>query len=195
MIIGGLFIGHGLQKLTGWFGGNGPEGTGQMFESLGLRPGKHHAAAAGAAEAGGGALLAGGLLTPVAGSLLTGVMATAIRKVHGPKGPWVTQGGYEYNLTLIAAVFAIVDAGPGPLSLDRALGIERSGPAVALASVAAGVAGSAAVMALAERRQEAQPDAAPAPEPEPAEPGAYKPRFAERAEARTGPEDAPVESR
>ena len=45
-VIGTLFIGHGTQKLFGWFGGHGPEGTGQFFESLGLRPGARHARAA-----------------------------------------------------------------------------------------------------------------------------------------------------
>jgi putative oxidoreductase len=193
VIIGGLFVGHGLQKLAGWFGGSGPDGTGQMFEGLGLRPGKRHAAAAGAAEAAGGALLAGGLLTPVAGSVLTGVMATAIRKVHGAKGPWVTQGGYEYNLTLIAAIFAIVDAGPGALSLDRALGIERSGPAIATAQLVAGLAGSAAVVALAEREQ--APELQPEPAAEPTEGKPYRPRFVERAEANSAASEAPVESR
>jgi putative oxidoreductase len=127
VLLDGLFTGPGLQKLKGWFGGPGRDGTGAMFDGLGLRPGRHHATAAGVAETAGGALLAAGLLTPIAGSVLTGVMATAIRKVHGPKGLWTTQGGYEYNLTIIAAIFAIVDGGPGRLSLDEALGIERSG--------------------------------------------------------------------
>ena len=64
LIVGGYFFGHGTQKLFGWFGGHGPEGTGQFFESIGLRPGKRHALAAGAAEAGGGALLVVGAATP-----------------------------------------------------------------------------------------------------------------------------------
>src|ERR671926_405907 len=50
-VIGPLFIGHGTQKLFGWFGGHGPAGTGAFFESLGMRPGRGHALAAGAAEA------------------------------------------------------------------------------------------------------------------------------------------------
>jgi uncharacterized membrane protein YphA (DoxX/SURF4 family) len=83
-IVGGLFIGHGLQTLTGWFGGYGLEGTGKGFEAMGLRPGRVHAAAAGASETAGGALIATGLLTPVAASLLSGTMVTAIRKVHAP---------------------------------------------------------------------------------------------------------------
>ena len=70
-IIGVLFMGHGLQKLAGWFGGHGLDGTGQFFESLGLRPGRRHATAAGAAETAGGALLAAGLLTPLGATLIT----------------------------------------------------------------------------------------------------------------------------
>src|SRR6185312_7793028 len=89
-VVGGLFIGHGLQKLLGKFGGHGLEGTGGFFESLGLKPGKAHAAAAGVAEAGGGALLLAGAATPLGAAALTGTMAVAIDTVHAPKGPWVT---------------------------------------------------------------------------------------------------------
>ena len=45
-VVGPLFVGHGTQKLFGWFGGHGPDATGGFFESLGLRPGKRHATAA-----------------------------------------------------------------------------------------------------------------------------------------------------
>src|SRR3954469_14015642 len=100
-VIGGLFVGHGMQKLKGWFGGHGIKGTAGFFEMLGLRPGKRHATAAGLSETVGGGLLTLGALTPLATTLLTGTMVTAIRKVHAPKGPWVTEGGYEYNLVLI----------------------------------------------------------------------------------------------
>ena len=93
-VIGALFFGHGAQKLFGWFGGHGPEGTGQFFEGLGLKPGIKHARAAGAAEAGGGVLLALGLFTPAAAAAIIGVMSTAIRTVHMKNGPWVSDGGY-----------------------------------------------------------------------------------------------------
>jgi len=151
-IVGGLFMGHGLQKLKGWFGGNGLDATGQFFEgSLNLRPGKAHAAAAGAAEAGGGALIVAGLATPFAASLLSGTMITAIRKVHAKNGPWASDGGYEYNLVLLAIVFALSDVGPGRLSFDAALGRERKGPHWALAQLAAGAIGSTAAIAIGER--------------------------------------------
>src|SRR5438270_999598 len=102
LVIGVFFIGHGTQKLFGWFGGHGVEGTGQFFEGLGMRPGRHHATAAGVAEAGGGALIAAGLATPVAASAITATMLTAINRVHLKNGPWVSNGGYEYNAVLIA---------------------------------------------------------------------------------------------
>jgi len=140
--IGGLFAAHGAQKLFGWFGGSGRDGTAAMMHKLELRPAKQNAVAAGAAEALGGTLLALGALTPFAASLITGTMLTAIRKVHFPNGPWNTQGGYEYNVALIAAVLAITECGPGAPSVDRALGIEARGNAWTLAALATGVAGS-----------------------------------------------------
>src|SRR6202007_19125 len=118
MIVGTLFIGHGLQKLAGWFGGHGLTATGKVFESLGLRPGKAHATLWGLGETAGGALLAAGLLTPLGASLISGSMITAISKVHAKNGVWVSNGGFEYNLVLLAAVFAISDLGPGAWALD-----------------------------------------------------------------------------
>lgn len=140
--IGGLFAGHGTQKLFGWFGGSGVEGTAETMAKLELKPARHHALAAGVAETAGGTLLALGALTPVAAAGVTASMITAIRKVHFANGPWNTQGGYEYNVTLIAAALMLVDAGPGTPSVDRALGIEARGNAWTLAALAAGTAGS-----------------------------------------------------
>jgi putative oxidoreductase len=142
LVVGGLFVGHGTQKLFGWFGGQGLDATAQGFEQIGLRPGRRNAIAAGAAEAGGGALLAIGLATPIASSVLTATMLTAIYRVHAKNGPWVTNGGYEYNLVLIAAALALAEVGPGQLSLDAARGEEHSGPGWALAALGAGVVGA-----------------------------------------------------
>ncbi len=157
--MGGFFFGHGTQKLFGWFGGHGPEVTGQFFEQLGLRPGIHHARAAGLAEAGGGALIALGAMTPLAAAAVTGAMITAIERVHGSKGPWLSDGGYEYNVILIAAALALADAGPGRPSFEAARGHERRGPGWALAALAGAAAGAIAVRQIAA----AQP---PAPEPQ-----------------------------
>jgi putative oxidoreductase len=162
IIVGGYFFGHGTQKLFGWFGGYGPEGTGQFFESIGLRPGKRHALAAGAAEAGGGALLVAGAATPVAASVLTATMLTAIHRVHFKNGPWVTDQGYEYNLVLIAVALALAETGPGSPSIDDAIGATWNGPKWAVRSLVLGVLGAIGAHVVAER--------APAPEPQPEAP-------------------------
>jgi putative oxidoreductase len=147
-VIGGLFIGHGTQKLFGWFGGPGIQGTEQMMGALEMHPPKANAYAAGVAETAGGALLVAGAATPLAGASLIGTMFTAIRKVHQPKGPWNTEGGWEYNAVLVAALLALIDAGPGELSVDAALGREEWGPGWALAGLGLGAAASAAAMTI-----------------------------------------------
>jgi putative oxidoreductase len=141
--IGGFFIGHGAQKLFGAFGGGGLQATAEAFESMGLRPGIAQATAAGVAEAGGGAGLLLGYQTPLAASALVATMLTAINRVHLKAGPWVTKGGYEYNVVLIAGAVALADAGPGKLSLDALRGKERSGTKWGLAALALGAAGAA----------------------------------------------------
>src|ERR1700742_3915405 len=94
-VVGALFLGHGLQKLAGWFGGHGLAAHAEAVEGMGLRPGKVHAPAAGVAEAGGGAPLVAGKATPLPAGMLSGTRAVAIRKVHGKNGIWNTQGGFE----------------------------------------------------------------------------------------------------
>jgi putative oxidoreductase len=147
IVVGGFFVGHGTQKLFGWFGGSGLDSTAETFGKIGLRPAKAHATAAGLAEAGGGAALLTGLETPLAAAGITATMLTAIRTVHLKNGPWITNTGYEYNVVLIAAALALAELGPGPLSLDALLGRERSGAGWALAAAGAGALGALGVYA------------------------------------------------
>jgi putative oxidoreductase len=141
VVVGVLFVGHGAQKLFGLFGGSGLDATAEFFDKTGLHPGRLHARAAGCAEFGGGALLALGLLVPIAGAALIGVMTAAIVTVHAKNGIWVTEKGYEYNLVLIAAVFAVTAVGAGPWSLDDALNLDVAGPGWALGALALGLLG------------------------------------------------------
>ncbi|WP_086785584.1 DoxX family membrane protein [Streptomyces caniscabiei] len=117
---GGVLAAHGTQKLFGWFGGHGIEGTGAFMESVGYAPGKASATAAGLAETGGGTLLALGLATPAAGAAAAGAMGGAAA-IHAPNGFFNAEGGYEYAATLGLAAAGLAVAGPGRLSLDHAL--------------------------------------------------------------------------
>jgi putative oxidoreductase len=170
LTIGGTFFVHGTQKLFGWFGGYGPDGTGQFFESLGLRPGRRNALAAGSTEAGCGILVALGLATPLAAAGLSSVMITALRTAVWNEGIKPATG--EHEVLLAAAALALTETGPGAPSLDSALGLERRGRVWTLAALGAGAAGSA--MAISMGRQQpaepapaapATPEAPPAPEP------------------------------
>lgn len=121
LVIGVLFIGHGAQKLFGWFGGYGIKGTGGWFESIGIKPGVTMAVVAGLTELIGGLLFVLGLLTPLAGIMIAGTMVMAIVKVHGANGLWSTQNGYEYNLTILAVTIGIALTGSGQYGLDAFL--------------------------------------------------------------------------
>jgi putative oxidoreductase len=74
---------------------------------------------AGMSELAGGVLMAVGFLTPLAAALLIATMTIAIAIVHWRHGPWVAEGGWEYNVVLIAVAFAVTAVGPGKYSLDR----------------------------------------------------------------------------
>ena len=103
MTIGGLFIGHGTQKLFGWFGGHGLAGTGGFFEMLGFKPGRLFALAAGATETLSGILLAAGFLGPVGPALMLSVMIVAAVTVHWKNGYFATSNGIELPFDLCIA--------------------------------------------------------------------------------------------
>src|SRR3954452_8467621 len=155
--IGATFVVHGTQKLFGWFGGYGPDGTGQFFESLGLRPGRRNAIAAGATETGGRGLSAFRLATPLAAAGLSSVMITALRTAVWTAGIKPATG--EHEVLLAAAALALTETGPGAPSLDAALGAERRGLGWMLAALGAGAAGSA--MAIRTGRQRPAAPASP----------------------------------
>jgi putative oxidoreductase len=160
--VGSIFVEHGTQKLFGWFGGHGPDGTGQFFESIGLRPGRQNAIAAGAAEAGGGMLLGLGLATPLAAATLSSVMVTALRKAIWREGFETGKGGYE--VLLLVSALALAESGPGPLSVDGLLKSERRGVRWAAAAAVAAVVGSALATRLGTRLPAPADDETQAPE-------------------------------
>jgi putative oxidoreductase len=159
--VGSIFVEHGTQKLFGWFGGHGPSGTGQFFESLGLRPGRRNAISAGIAEAGGGTLLALGLATPAAAAAVGSVMVTALRTAIWPDGIKIGTGGYE--VLLLANAVAIAEIGPGQWSLDAVLGWERRGAGWAAGALGGALAGSALAIAAGRHYSGAPAEDASAP--------------------------------
>src|SRR3954453_9178492 len=156
-LIGGLMIGHGLQKLVGAFGGHGLVGTAGFMESLGLRPGMFHARGAAMAEIAGGTLLLLGFLTPLGAVLIISVMVTAALTAHAGKGLWVTNGGFDYPLVMATAAFTLAAAGPGKISLDAAFGLGDNGAIWALAALAVGIVAGTAMIIGGRREPSRRP--------------------------------------
>lgn len=157
--VGGVLVAHGTQKLFGWFGGSGVEGTAQAMHAMGFRPGRRNAVLAGWGEAGAGAALVLGLATPAAGASAATAMGVAAA-VHAPNGFFATKGGMEYPALLSLAAACTVIAGSGPVSLDAATRDILDRPwmrAVALGSIPL-VAGAQ----ILGRRKALREDAAPA---------------------------------
>lgn len=124
-VVAGLFLmPHGSQKLFGWFGGYGLEGTGGYFAQLGLEPGVFWAALVGSTEFFGGLLLVIGFLTRPAAVAVVILMAVAVLKVHLANGFFITSGGFEYAAMWGLIALAIALRGGGALSVDRAIGRE-----------------------------------------------------------------------
>jgi putative oxidoreductase len=121
LVLGLVFLGHGAQKAFGAFSGPGLAGASGFMASLGLKPARFWAAVAAFSELLAGALVVVGLLMPVAAALIVATMAVAIAKVHGPKGFFSQNGGYEYNLVLLVAALTLAATGAGAYSLDRLL--------------------------------------------------------------------------
>ncbi|MDX1451130.1 MAG: DoxX family protein [Oleiphilaceae bacterium] len=118
---GTIFAAHGAQKLFGWFGGYGLEGTGQWMASIGLEPGYLMALLAGSAEFFGGLALILGLLTRPAAAVLAMTMVVAIFSVHIQNGLFMSNNGYEFGLALLALSVSLAFTGAGRLSIDRVL--------------------------------------------------------------------------
>jgi len=134
--LGGVLVAHGSQKLFGWFGGGGVEGTAKGMHAMGFRPATQNAVLAGLGEAGSGAALALGLGTPLAGAGAATTMGVAA-STHVPNGFFASDGGLEYPavLGLAAAAFAI--GGAGPVSLDHLTGHVLDRPWLRVAAVVA----------------------------------------------------------
>jgi putative oxidoreductase len=164
LVVGLTFVAHAVPKFFSVWGGGGIRAVADTFDQIGLRPAKLNAWVAGLAELGGGLLIVLGLVTPFAAAALIAVMTAAVLTVHLRNGFFNTNNGYEYNLVLAVAAFALAGTGPGDWSLDHALNLDLAGTGWALGALGAGLLGGAAPLLggrlTSERRSDhGQPDA------------------------------------
>ncbi len=158
-VVGSVFIAHGLQKLTGEFGGAGLDGTEKMMQATRMYPVRRNALAVALGETFAGVSFLLGLATPLGTFAAVSTMATAVQKAHLKNGFFNGNRGYEFNLTLAAGAAAIAIDGPGPVSVDALVGKSRWGAFCGLLAVGAGLLASSFAIEFGE-------DNAPAQQPE-----------------------------
>lgn len=142
LTLGGLFMGHGTQKLFGWFGGPGMTGTKGMMTSLGMNPPHVWGPVVAAGETSGGLFTALGFFFPIGPLNIIAAMWVAMRKVHWSKGIWNSAGGIEFPLMNMASAAALTFIGPGRFSLDQRFGTRLPTPLTVVAALAtAGIVG------------------------------------------------------
>jgi len=125
LFLGFVFMMHGSQKLLGAFGGGGVSGVAGMMGKLGIEPSLLWAWVVSITEFVGGVCLFFGFLTRFWAAGLVIDMAVAVVKVHLVNGFFVGKNGVELPLTFGVIALVIVLTGPGSLSMDRAIGIEK----------------------------------------------------------------------
>lgn len=119
VVLGVIFMAHGAQKLFGAFGGGGIGGTAQFMQALNVPFPVFSAWVLALLEFFGGIFLVIGLFTRIVSVLLIINMVVAIVLVHWKAGFFAGEGGFEYNLALIAMALSLVLSGPGALALYR----------------------------------------------------------------------------
>ncbi|MFK0258913.1 DoxX family protein [Streptomyces sp. NPDC090445] len=117
LVLGLIMAVHGTQKLFGWFDGPGIRTTGRFFEQGGYPAGTTMALVAGLTETLGGLGLVLGLLTPLAGAAIVGVMINAIAVKWA--GDVIGQQGIEFEILITAAAATLAVTGPGRFALDH----------------------------------------------------------------------------
>lgn len=150
--VGAVMLAHGINHI---WGGGKIEGTAGWFGSLGMKPALLQAWLASITEIVGGVLLVVGLLTPLAGATVVGVMFVAWAINHRGNGFFIFRPGegWEYVMTLGLCGMVLGAIGPGSWSLDDAFGIldDLTGWVGLLIAAVGGVGGAVALLAVSWR--------------------------------------------
>ena len=149
-----LMIGHGTQKLFGWFGGYGLNGSSGFVASRGFAPAKFWTATGSLAESVGGLLFLLGFLSPLGSIAIAAAMLTAIVGFHWPKF-WASDGGYEHPLVMLTAAVAVGITGPGADALDTVLGTALPPMVTGIVAALAAIGFLVSVVGAAGRRRAA----------------------------------------
>ena len=122
--VGALFFVHGLQKLTGWWGGPGLDGLEPFMRDGGWDQPQLLGILLMVGELAGGALLILGLATPLAAASLLAIAIDAwlFRQVMEPGLQFFQPAGPELETLLVAVTASIVLCGPGRYSMDGGRG-------------------------------------------------------------------------
>lgn len=150
-VVFGVFLAyHGYNKV---FGGGGLAGTAKWFGAIGMKWPLWQARLAATTEMGAGLLFAAGLITPLAGAGVIGLMVVAIVVAHWKVGFFIFKPnqGWEYCASIAVVAFAVSMVGGGRWSLDNALDIEFSGWWGAAIAGGLGIGGALGQLALSYR--------------------------------------------
>lgn len=128
--LGAVFLAHGLQKLFGWWGGQGLTGFKNQLSDIGYQHADILTYCAAGGEIAAGVLLVLGLFTPIAaaGALayLTNSLLAGLSAQHGPRSfPYFLPNGHEYEITLVVLAAAVILVGPGRYGFDAGRGWAR----------------------------------------------------------------------
>ena len=150
-VVFGVFLAyHGYNKV---FGGGGLAGTAKWFGAIGMKWPLWQARLAATTEMGAGLLFVAGLITPLAGAGVIGLMVVAIVVAHWKVGFFIFKPnqGWEYCASIAVVAFAVSMVGGGRWSLDNALDIEFSGWWGAAIAGGLGIGGALGQLALSYR--------------------------------------------
>jgi putative oxidoreductase len=154
VLLGGLFVAHGLTKFTTRFQGFGLDGASGVFASWNYRPARALTVVAGLTELAAGLAFLAGFATPLASAAVVAVMLNTIRTGHKGNGLWYWNSGWEYNLTLAWVAAALAFAGPGEASLDDVIFGDVGGWGQGVAALALGIVSGAAALTFGRTRPE-----------------------------------------